>query len=211
MTLSTGWGLLCRSALVREGFLRSRGFHLPRSPAYLLARLFGRRVTFRIWLQMQTQIRGLQRHLIQACHWVPYRRGFVYPLIHVCITMLPSSVYRQQLPWVAFLKTQVLYYQVNFLSVLFAWSKSDILWPVRFMAAFPHSFPRPINTSGYKPSSFFSLVASILSFLWEINVEEFLNTFLWHRILMDCFTMNFWQIQMSMYWLLFYESNAWFI
>lgn len=51
----------------------------------------------------------------------------------------------------SFLKAQVLYYQVNFLSASFAWSKSDILWPVRFMAARLHClFSLSINTSGCK-------------------------------------------------------------
>lgn len=83
---------------------------------------------------------------------------------HSCLHSHTSSVYRKQLPWVAFLKTQVLYNQVNFLSVLFAWSKSDILWPVRFMASFPHSFSPPINTSGYKPHS-----DSLLFCLWLLS------------------------------------------
>lgn len=151
------WSALSTGCLSVGRVFRIQGSSPSKAPTHLLSRLFGRRVTCRIRLQiqMQTQTRGLQMHLIQACHWLPCRRRFVYPLIHVCIAVLHLSTGN------SFLKTQVLYYQVNFLSVLFSWSKSDILWPVRFMAAFPQSFSGPINTSGYKPSSFVSFVASI--------------------------------------------------
>lgn len=142
---------------------------------------------------------------------------------HLALCIFPSSFFTEKVvaglacrtskgkSFPSFLKAWVLYYQVNFLSVLFAWSESDILWPVRFMAAcscclfsFPW-MPRSINHSTITSC----FVCGSYHAFWEMKPEEFLHAFMWHKILRDCFAMNPWQIQMAMYWLLFYESNAW--
>lgn len=138
------------------GLLGSKGF-LPQSPTTQThwqdpsgeessaGSDFGCRPGSELWLFAKVFCSGMSFGSLRESVCVPTRTR-----LHSCT----SSVYRQELPWAAFLKTQVLYYQVNFLSALFAWSKSDILWPVRFMAVFPRSlFSPPINTSGYKPSS----------------------------------------------------------
>ena len=165
--LSTAWDFMCMPVSVWGGLLGSRGF-LPQSP---LAEThwrdpsgeesyagfdFGCRPGPELWSFAKVFCSGMS--LDSLWEWV------CIPTC-TCLHSRTSSLYRQELPWAAFLKAQVLYYQVNFLSAWFAWSKSDILWPVRFMAAFSRAlFSPPINTSGYKPSS-----DSLLFCLWFLS------------------------------------------
>lgn len=139
--LNTGWDFLCMPVLVWGGLLGSRIFLTQSLPSQTHGQDPLREESsagFDFGCRPGSELGWFAKI---CCSGISF--GSLWKWVSVatrtCLHNHTSSLYRRELPWVAFLKTRVLYYQVNFFSALFAWSKSDILWPVRFMAVFSSS------------------------------------------------------------------------